>query len=164
MSMPRGACHLICESHVYVCVCVYIYIYINEDVHISVRIHEDRESSRRKSRCEIIMQKMHREDYDLICRARKQFVSLKEGSLVNLRTITVRLCLRCFIVCSGNEVTKGNAYVFAFGCEGRVYFRVIEWKIRASVNRAWLKINETRLHCEVSHFARFPQLFRVNSF
>lgn len=45
-------------------------------IYAGIRVNEDarsysRTSSRHKSRREIIMQKMHQQDYDLICRMRK---------------------------------------------------------------------------------------------
>lgn len=55
------------------------------------------------------MQKMHREDYDLICRARKQFVSLKEESLVNLQNYRLPrgcVCAQCFIIRGKYEATR----------------------------------------------------------
>lgn len=88
---------------------MYIHRYVNEETRArtSVRIYSQRPSSPRKSRCEIIMQKMRREDYDLICRAWKQFVSSEEGFLVNLRNY--RLPRGCVCV--------------VFSCEARMKWR-----------------------------------------
>lgn len=107
-------------SFIYARARTYVYTreYVNEDARTSVRIHKDR--SRRKSRCEIIMQKMHREDYDLICRAWKQFVSLEEGFFVNLRNYRLPRgcdCVQCFIMRSKNEVTKGKKKMRMFSPE-----------------------------------------------
>jgi len=82
--------------HARVCVIYTIYMYTYVRIYkrrcIYIRTYSRGAFSRRKSRREIIMQKMHRADYDLICRARKQFVSLKEGFPVNLRNYRLRLC------------------------------------------------------------------------
>jgi len=93
-------------------------------------------SSHRKSRYEIIMQKMHREDYDLICRARKQFVSLKEGFLVNLRNYRLRsaVYVRCFIIWNKNEVTKGERETHMFSSDAKDAYisgwSNLDWRLR----------------------------------
>jgi len=90
----------LCANLVRTRVCVYviyiIYMYTHVRIYkrrrIYIRTYSRGAFSRRKSRREIIMQKMHQADYDLICRARKQSVSLKEGFPVNLRNYRLRLC------------------------------------------------------------------------
>lgn len=63
------------------------------------------------------MQKMHREDYDLICRARKQFVSLEEGVPRKPSKLpsVVGLHLRSVSHHTKNEVTRekeNDAYMY----------------------------------------------------
>lgn len=120
------------------CVHVHISIYTRDinEAHIYICMYSRGPSSRRKSRCEIIMQKMHREDYDLICRARKQFVSLKEGILVNLRNYRTNLpAVSMFSVLSSEARMKWrkerDAYVFT-RCEERIYisgWSNSDWKL-----------------------------------
>lgn len=95
-----------------------------------VHTREEDPSSRRKSHREIIMQKMHREDYDLICRARKQFVSLKEESLVNLQNYRLPrgcVCAQCFIIWGKSEATRGKEDVYVCVC---VFVSVASRRIR----------------------------------
>lgn len=107
---PHRTCHLMWKLRACTRICIYVGIHKRERTHIAT--YSRRPSSRRKSRREIIMQKMHREDYDLICRARKQFVSLKDEFLVNLWNYRLPrdcVCAECFIIRNKNEVIEKKA-------------------------------------------------------
>jgi len=120
-SYVRATCMYICA-----CACTQIYMYmgIHKRKRAYICMYSRRSSSRRKSRCEIIMQKMHREDYDLICRESSSKFERRVPRKPSKLPSMARLCLRSVFYYLkqewNDERRKRNAYVLT-GCERRVY-------------------------------------------
>lgn len=94
----HGAYHLMCEPHA----CTYVHVHAHKYMYMGIHkrkrayicMYSRRSSSRRKSRCEIIMQKMHREDYDLICRESSSKFERRVPRKPSKLPSMARLCLR----------------------------------------------------------------------